>query len=256
MWGHLQILGRALKASNLLTLSNQNIYQQLRTTFILKRRSPPGLYKKWQTHGSKRLKARHFIYDLVEDTNLRKNEDLEVILTDYVKGVGNPGDKIKMKENFVYNNFLLPGLAVYASEQNVEKFGKNIGIEEKLKFSSPYVQDTMKYLSDITVKILMNKEVAWIIQPWHVRSSFRRAGIHVPEDAIKLPEEQIAGPNLDLEGKYFEVIVTINNRETVPVKCVIHHWSTVQSEKLPPKDDVELPLIPVFAQISEPPTVT
>jgi hypothetical protein len=77
--------------------------------------------------------------------------------------------------------------------------------------------------------------------------SFRRAGIHVPEDAISLPEEPICGPNMELENKFFEVTVTINNTEKVPVKCIIHHWSTYASDKLPPAEDVaDKPRLPVF----------
>lgn len=250
MWTHLQTLGRALKAptANLLAISNQNVFQQFRTTFILKRRWPPGLHKKGQVR-SKPLKSRHFVYDLVEHTNARKPKELEVILIEYVKGIGNPGDIVKMKEDDIYHNLLLPGFAVYASKENIEKYSKSKELEEKFRFSSPYVQDTMKYLSSINLVVLMNKEVAWTVQPWHIRSSFRQAGIHVPEDAIKLPEEAISGPNLDLEGKYFEVTVTINNKETVPVKCRIHHWSTTLSEKLLPVDNnPEVALLPIFSE--------
>jgi hypothetical protein len=41
--------------------------------------------------------------------------------------------------------------------------------------------------------------------------------------------------------------VTINNTEKVPVKCIIHHWSTYVSDKLPSAEDVaEKPRMPVF----------
>ncbi|PSN36982.1 hypothetical protein C0J52_15825 [Blattella germanica] len=248
MWNRLLALG--MNGPSLLT-SSKNTYQQLRTTFILKRRWPPGLHKKWQTYRSKPLKSRNFVYDLVEDTNCRKRDDLEVILTEYVSDIGNPGDIVKMKQKFVYNNLLLPGFAVYASEENIKKYSHLSENVEKRKFSSPYVQGTINNLLKTSVIILMNKDVPWTIQPWHIRASFRKAGIHVPEDSIRLPEEPISGPNMDFEGKYFEVTITINNVETVSVKCQIHHWTGNISDRLPPLENNELPMIPLFPNKSD-----
>lgn len=231
----------------LLCLSKLKVYQQLRTTFILKRRWPVGLVKKGRDPLSKRMRARHFVYDLVEDTDVRKKKDLEVILTDFVPGVGNRGDRITMKQNAAYHKLLLPGLAVYASPENIEKFSHlKDEVEYKAKYSSPFVEKTMKILQNMNVIVLMNKDVTWTVEPWHVRISFRKAGIHVPEDAILLPEEPICGPNMEMENKYFEVTVMINNTERVPVKCVIHHWSTDVSNKLPPADEGDQPRTPVF----------
>lgn len=249
MWKHILKSVITLKCSenSLLTSPAQGVYQQYRTTFILKRRWPPGLHKKWQP--TKRMRARHFVYDLVEDTNLRKKEELDVILTDYVAGLGNRGDRITAKQKFAYHELLLPGLAVYASPENIEKFSKVADSTKKTQYSSPYVQKTMDLLSNTNVVVLMNKEVPWTVEPWHIRSSLRKAGIQVPEDAITLPEESISGPNMDLEHKYFEVLVTINNTEKSPVKCVIRHWSTYVSEKSEPLENMHtLSLTPLFPE--------
>lgn len=232
----------------LLFLPHQNVYQQFRTTFILKRRWPPGLVKKGRDPSTKRMRARHFIYDLVEDTDSRKKKELEVILTDFVAGLGNRGDRVIMKQKVAYHQLLLPGLAVYASPENIEKFShfKDDG-DYKPKYSSPFVLKTINILQNTNVIVLMNKDVPWTIEPWHVRMSFRKAGIHVPEDNILLPEEPICGPNMELENKFFEVTVTINNTEKVSVKCVIHHWSTYVSDKLAPAEDLaDQPRTPVF----------
>jgi len=220
---------------------------QVRTTFILKRRFPVGLVKKGREPSNKKMRARHFVYDLVEDTNVRKKKDLEVILTDFVAGVGNRGDRITMKQNIAYHKLLLPGLAVYASPENIEKFSLlKDEVDYKPKYSSPFVEKTMKILQNMNVIVLMNKDVTWTVEPWHVRISFRKAGVHIPEDAISLPEEPICGPNMEMENKFFEVTVTINNTEKVPVKCIIHHWSTHVSNKLPCADEGDQPRMPVF----------
>ncbi len=54
------------------------------TTFVLKRRYPPGLDKKNRT--PKPLKTKHFIYELEENTNLKAEPDLKLILTSFVEG--------------------------------------------------------------------------------------------------------------------------------------------------------------------------
>lgn len=57
------------------------------TTFILKRRTRPELSKAHKNPRTRRLKARHFLYDFVEDTNVRKQEPVKVILKTSVEGV-------------------------------------------------------------------------------------------------------------------------------------------------------------------------
>lgn len=249
MWRHIfrPVIPMGFSSNRLLFLSELKVLQQVRTTFVLKRRWPVGLVKKGRDPSSKKMRARHFIYDLVEDTDVRKKKDLEVMLTDFVAGVGNRGDRITMKENAAYNKLLLPGLAVYASPENVEKFSHlKDEVDYKPKYSSPFVEKTMKILQNMNVIVVMNKDVPWTVEPWHVKISFRKAGVHVPEYAISLPEEQICGPNMEMENKVFEVTVTINNTEKVPVKCVIHHWSTHVSNKLPSADEGDQPRMPVF----------
>jgi large subunit ribosomal protein L9 len=194
------------------------------------------------------MRGRHFVYDLVEDTDTRKNKELEVILTDYVAGLGNRGDRIIMKQNKAYHKLLLPGLAVYASPENIQKFSDlEDNAQHKPKYSSPFVEKTMSILQNMNVIVLMNKDIPWTVEPWHIRMSFRKAGIHVPEDAISLPDTPICGPNIELENKFFEVTVTINSTEKVPVKCIIHHWSTYVSDKLPRAEEVaEKQRMPAF----------
>lgn len=92
----------------------------------------------------------------------------------------------------------------------------------------------------------------WTLEPWHVRTSFRKAGFVVPEHAIEMPPVTIKGPDLSLQDKEFYVTVTvsillcvcavllsydvkiydvllllqINKTEKVNVRCRIHHWAT------------------------------
>ncbi|XP_069940991.1 large ribosomal subunit protein bL9m isoform X5 [Cherax quadricarinatus] len=100
------------------------LLQQVRTTFILKRRNRVELVKAHKALGSRKLKNRHFIYELVEDTNCKKRKPVKVILMTSVDGLGSKGKVVEMSPFKARNQLLLQGLAVYASPENLEKYSK------------------------------------------------------------------------------------------------------------------------------------
>lgn len=197
----------------------------------MKRRWPPGLHKSNQK--PHKLRSKHYIYDLVEDTTIRKRPNLEVVLTAFVEGVGDKGDVISLKEHYVYNKLLLPGLAVYKTPENLLKYAKTEVEKEIIAHSSPFAQRTVNVLESRILAVVMNKDNPWVIEPWHIRASLRKAGIHATDDCIELPKEPITGPDLLKQNKEFNVTVTVNNLEKATVKCRIHHWSSDTSERLP-----------------------
>ncbi|KAJ8714032.1 hypothetical protein PYW08_007652 [Mythimna loreyi] len=201
------------------------IHQQTRNTFILKRRNPIPLHKKGGRPS--KMRGRHFVYDLVEDTNVRRQPDIKVILSQFVDGVGNKGDILNLRPIQAYRDYLMPGLAVYASPENLEKYKAD---DDKPKtedtYSSPYVHRTIGCLSRTVLQITMNKFEPWVLEPWHITASFRKSGFVVPEYAIEMPPTQIKGPDLSLQDKEFYITVTINKKEKVNVRCRIYHWAS------------------------------
>lgn len=91
----------------------------------------------------------------------------------------------------------------------------------------------MNIMSKMVLAVIMNKDVPWTLEPWHIRASFRKCGYNVAEEAITLPSKPITGPDLSLQEKEFYVTITINNLEKFKVKCRIHHWSTKITDRLP-----------------------
>lgn len=88
-----------------------------------------------------KLRGRHFNYELIEDTNIKKYPNLDVILTSYVQGVGRKGEVVNVPPTFAYNKLLLPGLATYVTPANVEKYAKEAAeIPEQEKHSSQFAQ--------------------------------------------------------------------------------------------------------------------
>lgn len=198
-------------------------------TIILKRRKEPPLYRK----GSKppKFRGRHYIYDVVEDTNARKRPPLTMILTKYVEGLGERGDKITMAPFRAYDRLLLPGLAVYDTPENNTKYVDDEAIKIASQHSSPFAPRTISVMRHMIVNITMSNDTPWTLERWHVRAAFRKCGVHLSDHCITMPNHEINGPNHDLENREFYVIVTLNNTEKTPVRCRIHHHSNDVHDK-------------------------
>uniref|UniRef100_A0A8D8KPB1 Large ribosomal subunit protein bL9m n=1 Tax=Culex pipiens TaxID=7175 RepID=A0A8D8KPB1_CULPI len=224
-------LSKAFSGVSLCT-TTRILNQQTRNTFILKRRTPPKLAKKHEK--APKLRGRHYVYDLIEDTTTKKKPNLEVVLTSFVEGVGSKGDVVSLKPAVAYNKLLLPGLAVYKTPEAVARYAvERDAAAEQEQHSSAYAQRTVNKLEQLTLAVVMNKDHPWVIERWHIGASLRKAGFYVPNEAITLPEAPIEGPDLLKQNKEFFCTVTINNLEQAKLRCRIHHWSTEPSERLP-----------------------
>ncbi|XP_061395660.1 large ribosomal subunit protein bL9m [Musca vetustissima] len=230
--------------------TSASLQQQVRTTFILKRKYEPPLHKKNQA--PKKLRGRHHIYELVEDTTTKKQQNIEVVLKTFVEGVGAKGDVVSVKSNFAYNKLLLPGLAVYKTDENIAMYARKDNEKADLEHSSPFAQRTVNMLESLNLSVIMNKDHPWVIEPWHIKASLRKAGYICQEECITIPKEPIEGPDLNKEGKIFYCTVTINNLEKARLKCRIHHWSTDPSERLPYVFEFwKMPTEPLFGTAAE-----
>ena len=200
----------------------------LQTTIIFKRRNEPHLSKK---NGPKRkLNRKHFIYDIVEDTHNQPHKMIDVILTQYVERFGEKGDQLTLKPFTAYRNLLLPGYAVYATPENIEKFLSHTKVKT---YSSKWASSTQTYLKKVLLLVDVSLDNPWVLEKYHLTASFRKANIHVSEDAITLPEKKITGPNLDIENKEFYITTTINKTEQVKVRCRINHHTFDEDRQLP-----------------------
>lgn len=205
---------------------------QKQNTFILKRKWEPNLHKKGHNH--RILRNRQFIYDLVEDTNVKRKPDMEVVLTAFVDGLGDRGAIVNVRPNFAYNKLLLAGLAVYKTPENIAKYKPNEENVSGKLHSSPFAQRTINVFQKRVVCIVMNKFQPWVVQPWHIRASMRKSGLYVADEScIELPKEPITGPDVSKNNKEFIVTVTINNLEKAKVRCRIFHWSNDPKTRMP-----------------------
>jgi large subunit ribosomal protein L9 len=123
-----------------MAMSNFMNFFELQTTFVLKRRTNVPLYKKNQS--ATKLRGRHFNYELIEDQNIKKQPNVDIILTSYVAGIGRKGEVVNVSPSIAYNQLLLPGLATYVTPENVEKYSKLTAenTDDEDKHSSQFAQ--------------------------------------------------------------------------------------------------------------------
>ncbi|GFT08086.1 39S ribosomal protein L9, mitochondrial [Nephila pilipes] len=200
-----------------------NVLLPFRTTFIVKRRYEPPV-SKFNAKKPRILKARHFIYETVEDTDLTDPPDLHVVLTTFVEGIGDVGDVISLDPYYARDNLLLPNKAAYATPENIEKFSNmKKSKTERAKFSSIHAGTIVRTLSKSVIPVFMNPKDPWTLNKKHIQVAFRIEGYNVPEDAIEMPNTPIEGPDSVKEHADFAVFITINNTERVPVRCRLFH---------------------------------
>lgn len=225
-------------------------HEQVRTTIIVKRVNTPQL-SKMSAKTPRALRKRNFIYEYDEITELKKKEPFDIILTDVVEGLGNKWDVVSVKPVYGLTQLIVPGLAIYATPDNLALREKMIQNKEDLGpvYSSCFVPKTMRMLKSLVVRLPMNKEVGWTVEPWHLRMALRQTGVVVPQDSIQLPETPICGPDIGKENKVFAATILINKADQVPVLFRIQHISRKLSDEV--VSDVPYDKLPVEALLPE-----
>lgn len=95
---------------------------------------------------------------MVEDSNTKKQPDVEVVLKQFVGGIGRKGEVVKLRPNYAYNHLLLPGLADYVTPENIEKYKPKLGEDnEEEKHSSQFAQRVSELHA---LNAIINKDIS------------------------------------------------------------------------------------------------
>ncbi|KAL1461832.1 hypothetical protein WDU94_013702 [Cyamophila willieti] len=204
-----------------------------RSTYILERARPlPRIYPRQRKRPY--MNRSTYVYKVVQQPydRLMRQQDLQVILVQYVEGLGKAGDIVTVNPNYAYNNLLLPKLAIYASPENLANASLYKKSAEEEAYSSKTSKTLMRLLPYHTIPVVLNQDNEWTIEPWHIKASARKVGIHVLNEAsIQIPGPPIRGPDQSLHGKDFIAIFKVNNKETIKMRCKIFIWATKPAER-------------------------
>jgi len=176
---------------------------------------------------------RHFRYDVVEETDAEP-ADIKVLILKSSEEFGRRGQIRSINARIARQELLLPGLGIYASPYNLEKYKKIVLPEDSVQFSSETVSKCVADMSKYVVPIIMNGDNRWTLEPWHVRFALLNHGVSLEEHCIKLPDQKISGPNQTLEGKEFLLTLQINDFERAKIRAVLFHKSIEDRSELPP----------------------
>ncbi|KAK7096504.1 hypothetical protein V1264_005793 [Littorina saxatilis] len=172
--------------------------EHVRTTVIMEQMFPPKLARKGALP---KVTQKNRVLNFVDRVHAHKTPDITCILTDFVEGVGIRGDTVTVKRRLFRGKLFPAGQAVYATDENVEKFTREKqekGIKEEAKPLGVYGE----------------------------------MGVEVKESCITLPQETITGP------EEFNFRITVNGVKSVMVKgrVVLRHNDPSKDERieLPP----------------------
>lgn len=162
------------------------------------------------------------------DTEKEEKADVKVILLENIDGIGAVGDVIDVPWKIARFKLIMSKKATYASEFNLRWYRELI--ENKgsnaLRPSSIESPFTKRGLTSHVFILLMSNNQPWTIEPHHLQTAMRKAGVFVARsESIILPEVPITGPDMDKQLKVLVATVVINNHERVPTRFVITHKS-------------------------------
>lgn len=142
-------------------------------TVIVERLVKPPMVKKGKDVRSRELKPIHYQYKIVDCVHTRKWGKMDVILTEYVEGVGHKGELISIDRHQAYYELFPLKQAVYPTEEYLNMYSTfKKDIEHKSKVS-PYAIKTKEKLENIILQIPMNMSVEWNLTEDNIRIALR-----------------------------------------------------------------------------------
>ena len=119
------------------------------------------------------LKSRHFQYKFVECLHNKKWGNVDLILTEYIEGIGHKGEIVSVPRHVAYYDLLPAKLAVYPTEEYLELYKKDREAAAKKAKVSPYALKTQEELNNMILNIPMNPAIDWTLTRNNVRIALR-----------------------------------------------------------------------------------
>lgn len=119
------------------------------------------------------LKSRHYQYKFVDCLHSKKWGNVDLILTDYIEGIGHKGEVVSVPRHVAYYELLPARLAVYPTEEYLEMYKKDREAAAQKAKVSPYALKTQEELQNMILSIPMNPQVDWVLTKNNVRLALR-----------------------------------------------------------------------------------
>lgn len=212
-----------LKNKVFLDNQSRNLIFKKFYTCIVERHEKVPLVAKGVDPRKYNLKSRHFHYKLVECTHTQKWGNIDLLLTDYVEGIGHKGEIVNVTRHVAYYDLLPARLAVYPTEEYLEIFKEEReSLSTKAKVS-PFAMKTKEEISQMILNIPMNVNAEWVLGKDNVRIALRYNKIMSSNDSIEFDQGlEITNKNWkNFSQEPFMVKIKINDYITSDLKCRI-----------------------------------
>lgn len=191
-------------------------------TVIVERVQPVGLARVGRDPRKLPLRPNNMHYKFVDCLHSRKWGNIDLILTDFVEGIGRKGELVNVSRHLAYYELLPSGLAVYPTDEYLELYAKDReGLEKKARVS-PYAFKAKEKMSQMILEIPMNLQAKWTLNRDHVRIAMRYNKIFAPNENLTMPEGLVI--TNESAGKLkepFVVKVKIDDYTVANLRCVI-----------------------------------
>ncbi|CAF0755299.1 unnamed protein product [Adineta steineri] len=198
------------------------VHIPVRTTVIVERIHPlTKLRPSENIYDYSKYKYTDFQYRIVRDTDTDKWGNIDVILTEYVEGVGYKGEIVNVPREMAYTELLPVQLALYPTPENVALFEEERKLLVDRPQISPFVAKCRDYLKTVVLQIPINLKLKdWSVTKDNIRIALRRINVMCEEDAILLEDGAVNQDTYKL-GEEFNVILKINPLVDVSIRCII-----------------------------------
>ena len=156
------------------TLTAKNLSAFVRSyTVIVERYKTPPIMKKGIDQRKRDLRSIYMHYKFVDCLHNKKWGSVELILTEYVEGIGHKGELVTVPRHDAYYHLLPSRLAVYPTEEYLKMYEKNReDIASKAKVS-PHAMRTKETLESMILQIPVNMEKEWQLNRDFIRIALR-----------------------------------------------------------------------------------
>ncbi|CAF0864840.1 unnamed protein product [Brachionus calyciflorus] len=211
--------------TNKLVLANRSLnFNSLRLyTCIVERLEKVPLVPRGEDVRKFNLKSKHFHYKLVDCLHTKKWGNVDLILTEYVEGIGHKGELVNVPRHTAYYELLPSRLAVYPTDEYLEMYKADREALVSKSKVSPYAMKTKEELSNMLLDVPMNIDSEWTLNKDHIRIALRYNKVMSTNDSIFLDESlKIDNKNWkNFNQELFVVKLKVNDYVTVDLKCRI-----------------------------------
>lgn len=142
-------------------------------TVIVERYTKPPIMKAHEDQRKRNLKSDHYQLKFVDCLHNKKWGNIDLILTEYVEGIGHKGEIVNVPRHTAYYELLPSRQAVYVTDEYLKFYEKDRqALAGKAKVS-PFAKRTKDELEKSVIEIPLNMSVEWKLNEDLLRIALR-----------------------------------------------------------------------------------